>query len=351
MCKTLRRLASVSCWSPAGGSRGAGRHQSTPGDPPQDRSGLEEVVEQATYMSGRMALHLAPRFDRDHAPLPFAGRRDGVPCSVPHCAYAFVLAVPVRSRESAEREARRQLQPRATRWFVDLRLANACVMSCENLTQIDEAKLRAADPTANATLRLLREAGADILLIRGSRSGRAAVVFKQAIGQQVHVAEETAATLGHDGTWVRTAVRSHDGWRVLTRMPLWPGARPRAGRMGWELTIALVCFLLAPPLARVAGTTLTVPVWAELLLGVAAAGAAAVTTWRALVPARTEIARMPAQLDRVERLVQEGTGERHREVMDAFGALRDRFEVGARGAVPGGDADEKRSDDGEGRAG
>ena len=105
-----------------------------------------------------------------------------------------------------------------------------------------------------------------------------------------------------------------------------------------------MCFLVAPPIARLAGTTLTVPVWAELLLGAAAAGMAAVTTWRALVPARAEIVRMPEQLERFERLVQARNRELHRDVMDAFGALMDRVEAGARHAAPGNDADEKRPD-------
>ena len=326
MCKTLRRLARdtvASCWTSGGRSRGAGRRQAVGGDPPpRERSGLEQVVEQATYMSGRMSLHLAPRFDSDHDPLPFAKRRDGVPCGVADCAYAFVLAVPLRSRESAEREARRQLQPRAMRWFVDLQLANACVMSCEHLAQINEAKLRVAEPTATATLRLLRAAGADVLLIRGSRSSRTAVVFKQAIGEQVQVLDEGAATLARDGRWVRNhamPARLRDGWRVLARTPMCPSTRSRPGRMGWELTVALVCFLLAPPLASVAGTTLTVPVWAELLLGAAAAAAAMVTTWRTLVPARADVACAPAQLDWADRLVEDSAGELRRELLDAFG--------------------------------
>jgi hypothetical protein len=315
---------------------------------------LDEVIGQATDVSDRMVLHLSPRFDGDHAPLPFAGRRDGVPCEAAVCEYAFVLGVPIRSRASAEREAREQLQGRATRYFVELRLDGACVMSCEGLSQIDEAKLRDADPTANATLRMLREAGADVVLVSGIASRRIAVIFQQSIGHAVHVVDEAAATIGRDGTWVRDALepaRARDGWRALVRQPRLLGGRPRAGRMAWELAIALVCFLLAPPLADVAGMTLTVPVWGELLLGATAAGMAAVATWRALVPARAEIARMPEQLDRFERLVRARNRELHRDVMDAFGALMDRFDAAARDAAPEDGADEEqRSDDGEDRA-
>jgi hypothetical protein len=327
MCRGWKQLARASGagrGSPWSRSRSAGRHHCAAGDAPWDRTGLQEVVDRATYTSGRIALQLPPRFDGD-IPLPFAKRRDGAPCDVADCPYAFVLGVPTHSRESAEREARRQLQPRATRYFVELRLANACVMSCEELTQIDEPKLRAADPTANATLRLLREAGADVLLIRGSLSSRAAVVFKQAIGRRVQVVDEAAATVGHDGRWVRELVgkaRSQDRWRSLARRPRWFRQRPRAGRVAWELTIALVCFLLAPPIAALAGTTLTVPVWAELLLGVAAAGTAAVMTWRALVPARAEIARTPEQLECFERLAHHRKPELQREIIDAFGEGR-----------------------------
>jgi hypothetical protein len=267
----------------------------TAGDPPWDRSGLQEVVEQARYTSDRMALHLAPRFESD-APLAFAKRRDGAPCDVADCPYAFVLAVPTRSRDGAERAAGAQFEPGATRYFVELRLLNACVMSCEELRQIDERKLRDADPTANATLRWLREAGADVLLIRGERSRRTAVVFKQAIGRSVEVMDEAAATLQHDGTWVREALepaRSHDRWPALARKPRWLRDRPRVGRVAWELAIAFVCFLLAPPVAAVAGTSVTVPVWAELLLGATVAALAVATTRRALLPARAEHARSP----------------------------------------------------------
>jgi len=283
-------------------ARGAGSHRCAADDPLWDRSGLDEVVEQATYTSGRMVFQLPPRFERD-VPLPFAKRRDGAPCQVADCPYAFVLGVPVRSRESVEREAGRQLEVGATRYFVELRLVNACVMSCEGLMQIDEDRLRAADPTANATLRLLREEGADVLLIRGSRSRRTAVVFRQAIGRRVRVVDEAAATLRHDGTWVHETLEppsSHDHWPALGRRPQWVRDRPRVGRVAWELAIALVCFLVAPPIAAVAGTTLTVPVWVELLLGAAAAGTAAVATWRALVPARAEIARVPERSDHTE---------------------------------------------------
>jgi hypothetical protein len=295
MCKTLKQLArarGASRGSPSGGLRGAGRHHCADAEPPLDRSGLQEVVEQATRTSAQMALHLAPRFDSDHVPISLAERRDSLPCGAADCAYAFVLAVPLRSRESAERSARRQLPPRATRSFVELQLANACVMSCEHLAQIDEERVRDAEPTATATLRLLRDAGADVLFIRGRFSRRVAVVFTQAIGRQVQVVAEGAATVGYDGTWVSDTPeppQSPDGWRALVHRPQWPGA----GRIAWELTIALVCFLLAPPLAKLAGATLTVPVWAEVLLGAAAAGAAAVATWRALVPARAELARVP----------------------------------------------------------
>jgi len=307
MCKALKQLATAR-GTLGSEVRGVGRHRCAEDNSVWDRTGVQEVIEQARYTSGGISLQLPPRFDGD-APLAFAKRRDGAPCDVADCPYAFVLAVPTHSRESSEREAARQLRPGATRYFVRLRLADACVMSCEQLTQIDEAKLRAADPVANATLRLLREAGADVLLVRGILTRRTAVVFKQSIGRKVHVVDEAAATVGSDGIWVREALEpARDRWPALTRMPRWLRDRPRAGRVAWELAIALACFLAAPPLATLAGTTLTVPVWAEVLLGAAAAAAAAVTTWRALVPARAEVARVPEQLERVEHLVHDHAG-------------------------------------------
>ena len=261
-------------------SDGARRHDCVVQDRLVDRTGVQEVVDRATYASVRLALHLAPLFDDDHAPPPFAKRRDSFPCGVADCAYAFVLAVPLRDREHAEQQARRQMPPGATRYFVDLQLADACVMSCEGLAQIDEERVRAAEPIATATLRLLREAGADVLFIRGSHSGRVAVVFTQAIGRRVLVVAEGAATVGDDGTWIPDLpVRRTAGGRSRTCLIGVGVGRPRVGRMAWELAIALVCFLLAPPLAELAGATLTVPVWAEVLLGGTAAGMAAVATW------------------------------------------------------------------------
>jgi len=227
-------------------------------------------------------------------------------------------------------------------------------MSCEELCEIDEEKLRDADPRANAALRALRDAGADVLLVRGKLSRRAVVVFREAIGRRVRVLDEAAATVGSDGVWVRDAlepVRSPDGWRGLVRRPRWLEERPRTGRMVRELTIALACFLLAPPLTRVAGGTLTVPVWAGLLLGAAAAATAAVATWRVLVPVRTEIARMPKRLERFERVVQARNRELHRDVMDALGALMERVETISRDRQPGRDGDERPSGDDDGSAG
>src|SRR5215208_2984443 len=106
-CRALKQLSRPrrsSRGRPARGPRLQGRRCDEDDVFAWDRSGVEEAIEQATRLSDRMFLQLAPWSDGEHAPLPFVKRRDGVPCDAAVCDYAFVLAVPTRSRASAERQ-------------------------------------------------------------------------------------------------------------------------------------------------------------------------------------------------------------------------------------------------------
>jgi hypothetical protein len=289
---------------------------------------LKRVIDDAAVVSERIALQLPPLIDADHGPVAFADRRDGVPCDNADCDYAFVLGVPVRNRARAQQRALEQLQARSTRYFVDLELDEACVMSCEDLADIDEQKLRLADPTAIAILRLLRDAGADVLLIRGILSARIAVVFKQSIGRRVRVVDEAAASsVGHQGAWVRDALepaRTQDRWRALIAQPRGSARRLRPTRMAWELAIALICFLLAPYIVDAAGREVTMPLWAELFAGVGFGGIGAAIAWRAAVPSRADFAhgllQTYQQLERIEYRASVRGRELHRELLDLFSA-------------------------------
>jgi len=236
MCKSLTRLTPFACCRRRR-ARGPADTYSEPaselGSGTAAAMGLREVIRDRGELTSPAALHVAPRFDAHRRPLPFAERSDAAANEEHLPAYAYVLAVLTGDRERLEASAREQLRVGAVRSFVTLELHRACVMDCRSLPQIDEARLRAHDAASIAIVRACRDAGADLLLIRGTLSERIAVLFTAAVGDRIRVLGEEAAVLRADGRWARVALDRAvwRRWRRPRGLLRWIAARLRRRRM------------------------------------------------------------------------------------------------------------------------
>jgi hypothetical protein len=245
----------------------------------------------AVDLQAFMQLPLDP--DAQLRPKPFVLRRDGVPCSREQCSYGYVAA-PLLADDAAQRQvAYRQSehQGRLLRYFVTLAFRRAVMVDCTDLLYLDERALRDNESRAVAYLRALRDAGADVLWIRGTSASRIAVIFTESVGSAIEVVDEAPHALVGD-SWQRMTPpadppadepppggREPHSQLVLrvsfaSRFLLRLGSRLRRHRMllVWELSIGMLCALVAPDLTRLfsslIGFSITLPLWSVLVASV-----------------------------------------------------------------------------------
>lgn len=263
--------------------------------------------------SATSVLHMPPRVDADGRAIRLAERHDGAPCRYEDCPDEWFFAMPMLDRMTAERAAARGSRPAALRYFAKVRLASALVLDATEFA-VSEASLRANDPHAAAIASAMREAGADMLVVRGIHAPRVAVVFRHAIGDRIRVLDEAEMTLGADGRWQRQvrepAPAERGAWRASLGGVRWPRRLLRMRSLASELVLALACFMLAPVVTDALGSSVTVPLW----LG---AGAIAGTVLATLgLAGRFAPSSPPSRPDELTRIVQQIEHQTTREISD-----------------------------------
>jgi len=293
--------------------------------------------------------NLSPETDASGRVVRFAERQNGDPTSEDPCPRRFVITPLLNDRGACARAASRGAPHRGQvlRIFVELRFRQAQVVNCTRLTHLDERAVRNHEPAAVAAVRALRDAGADVLLIRGEHTRHVGVVFVDAIGSTIVIADEAPHTLV-DGQWRRASPgRDRRGVRRWTI-----GSTPR--RLGlliaWQLLVALavggVINSAANVVAYVSGLRIVVPVWLILALSLVIAIFVGLRLrvhfrrWRRFV---TEIVSTASRMS----LIQEGRKDELKGMRDEADFWRDSAQAEIDLKLEDDDDDDPSPDDGE----
>ncbi len=252
------------------------------------------VSERRQTVTMKMSLQLRCSPGANGHPQPFADRREGVPCPQANCGYRYVASPVSPSHRAAADAARRhrQYRGRLMRYLVDLELRKAVAVDCMDLRDLDERTLRDNEPRAVAYLRALRDAGADLLWIRGS-GGRVGVVFTGSVGSTIKVVEEGIYALEADGSWSQLSTASSAPVIAAGHPRLRREKLPRVFRwsyrrnlllLAWQLLVAVVCCIAAPALVALMGIEVRVPLWVMLLISLPLGWLLARMAYRSLKP-------------------------------------------------------------------
>lgn len=208
---------------------------------------------------------LSPDVDRRGRLVPFARRRDGVPCGDDACCYRYVCTPLYRTADACRRVVGRWAPHDGAllRIFVTLHFRHARVEDCTDSPTIDERALRSNEPAAIAELRRLRDEGADVLYVRGEHARSVGVIFATAIGSTVIVSEEAPHILA-DGGWTPVPAVPP------SRQELGRPPRSVAGLVAWQLLVVLVVGATitgwASVAADVSGQAVAVPIWLVVVM-------------------------------------------------------------------------------------
>ncbi len=269
--------------------------------------------------------HLSPEADALGRLVRFGERQDGVPTSEDPSSCRFVLTPLLNDRGACERAARRRAPHRGQvlRIFVRLQFRQAQVVNCTNLAHLHERALNNKDPAAIAAVREYRAAGADVLLIPGEHTHHIGVVFVDAIGSTIVIADETPHALV-GGQWTPASPR-----RYRHAAPCRPiGSIPRhlGLLVAWQLLVALVVGGVMKSAVNVAayvsGLTIPVPVWLIFALSIVIATVAGLRLrvhfrrWRRLL---TEVMATASRMS----LIQQGSKDEVEGMRDEADFWRD----------------------------
>lgn len=259
---------------------------------------VEQLVRGPVSIATSAYVELPPAFDADGVPRPLADRSHGIPSSEADDRFRYIVAALLRDRRSAERVAERHVQRvgAVIRYFSCLGLHNARAADATALPHISERLLQENDVTAIRYLRAFRDAGADVILVRGTRTRAVAILFLEKLGESVDVFDEAA--------YVYDRARRH--WRRLGT-----GTEPPSGRgrlhlpvhhrakriahwslrrivsfLAWELLFAAVASAAIGPILRLFGTEVVVPIWILALITLPLGWIAGAPLYRAVRPFR-----------------------------------------------------------------
>ena len=208
---------------------------------------------------------LPPKVDSAGRLASITSRTDSDPSTQ---APAYVLAALLKDRAACERTGARRGPHRGsvTRVFVTLQFCDAQVVNATRVACISERALRNFEPSAVTEVEVLRSAGADVIFVRGEHAAHVAVIFTEAIGKTILVAQEALHELV-DGRWkhvVDDPARMQEPHRLLG---------PGLGlAIAWQLVVAMFVVgafqSVAGIAAGISGLTIGVPIWGLLICSI-----------------------------------------------------------------------------------
>lgn len=246
---------------------------------PEAQQVIEQLCSQGWRSKDNFCLELPLALNEDGIPTPLIERRQGVPCEDEKCRYRYIVATALRNLRGAQRAGEHHAQHAGLlgRYFASLHFNDAFAVDATELRFLDERLLRENSAVAIQHLRAFRDAGVDVVWIKGVRTSRVAVLFIDSVLEgSTEILDEAAYFFRRaEGIWERfgdepdtnekSRRQHHFAAPRPKRISHW-STRRLLSFIGWEMLFAFLASLLLAPVLGLIDVQLEVPIWLLLVI-------------------------------------------------------------------------------------